>query len=151
MFDYWKIHLLNFFSMRRSNVEKVVILPIPASKEKRLENKWKRNYSQSFVFISNKIPISGYFRNVNKHLCIYSFLETASRKRQIHTMGQFHFWNVASNSMNSRAFKKSRERERRGQNWPYPVAEQRMNVMLPDFHSLRSKEYDVKSFEIRKI
>lgn len=159
MFDCWEIHvnLLNFLTETLketfflfTNLKKQLFFS-KEGKERALKINGDgiiRNVSFSFQI---KFRISGYFRNVNKHLCIYSFLETGSRKREI-TYGTIPFLERGVKFHELRERSRNRERERRGQNWPYPVAEQRMNAYASRFPSTAFQRIRrLKSFEIRKI
>lgn len=119
MFDCWKIHvnLLNFLTETLketfflfTNLKKQLFFS-KEGKERALKINGDgiiRNVSFSFQI---KFRISGYFRNVNKHLCIYSFLETGSRKREI-TYGTIPFLERGVKFHELRERSRNRERER---------------------------------------
>lgn len=84
-------------------------------------------YSQFFIFISNKIRTRGKYKQASGAFIGFwrnCFPETSNTSRQ------FHFWNVASNSMNSNVQEMKRERERED----VVRIPSRMNVTFPDFH-----------------
>ena len=105
-FLFFFLNILQFVFQRVSNRKR-------EREGSRLKNKWKRNIRNfSFLFQIKFRPDLEREGNVNKHLAHLQVSEENCFPETSNTSRQFHFWNVASNSMNSNVQKMKRERER---------------------------------------